>query len=152
MSTPAAVIITLLALLYTALFIHVATRHIERFTMSSQQTIIDAVVAQLNKAHGEIVARIHATETSLQEQLAAVSAGTLPAEEVDLSALAAIAQALDDIVPDVEEAVTEEVVEEVLEETDEAVEVTDEVEETVEDETVEAVEEVTEEVLEDENQ
>ena len=55
--------------------------------VSEVQSIVDAVVAQLGKAKGEILAEI--------ERLSA----DVP-ESVDLSALTAIAQSLDNIVPD----------------------------------------------------
>lgn len=58
--------------------------------MSDLQVALDAVVAQLAHAKDEIVAEIGKLE-------AAVSAGETP----DLTALKAVAQSLDDIVPDV---------------------------------------------------
>lgn len=61
----------------------------------STQDAVNAVVAQLAKAKGEIVAKI----ADVQAQLDAAS---VPAEVVDLSALTEAAQALDDVVPDVE--------------------------------------------------
>ena len=67
--------------------------HFERITKMSAVETIAAVVAELDKARGEIVARI----ADLQAQIAA---GT-PSEQLDLSALVAAAQALDDVVPDV---------------------------------------------------
>ena len=66
----------------------------------STQASVDAVVAQLGKAQVEITTRI----TEVQAQL---DAAQVPAESVDLSALVAAAQALDDIVPDVEVLVDE---------------------------------------------
>lgn len=65
--------------------------------MSSTQDAVNAVVAQLNKAKGEIVAKI----ADVQAQL---DAANVPAEQVDLSELTAAAQALDDVVPDVPES------------------------------------------------
>ena len=67
---------------------------IERLRMSTQSAI-DAVVAQLTKAHTE---QLEAATLGIQAQL--VDAGV--ADKVDLSALAAIAQKLDDLVPDAE--------------------------------------------------
>jgi hypothetical protein len=67
------------------------TLTIGRLIVSTQESI-DAVVAQLDKAKVEIVAEI----ASVQAQLDAAGA----AEQVDLSGLTAIAQSLDDIVPD----------------------------------------------------
>lgn len=58
----------------------------------SQQDAVDAVVAELGKAKTEIVGKI----ADLQAQ---IDAG-VPAEQLDLSALTAAAQALDDVVPD----------------------------------------------------
>ncbi|QRY51771.1 hypothetical protein [Mycolicibacterium septicum] len=69
--------------------------HKERFFMSEVQNAVDAVVAQLAKAKAEIVTAIE--ELRNREP------------DVDLSALTAAAQGLDDIVPDapVEEPVEE---------------------------------------------
>jgi hypothetical protein len=77
---------------------------LERFSMSVQDQI-NAIVAQLHKAKDEIVGKLEEATAGIQAQL--VDAGV--AEEVDLSALAGIAQALDDLVPDaaVDEAVAE---------------------------------------------
>lgn len=130
----------------------------ERINMSTQAQL-DALVSQLNKAHKEICDRLTAAQEDLQAQLTAAG---VPAETVDLSALAAIAQQLDDIVPDspasveeLTESVTESVdqleaevdevaVDEAVEVEDEAVEVVDEVvvDEVVEDEAVDEVDEV----------
>lgn len=63
------------------------------------QAAIDALVAQLAKARDEIVTKLEQATTNVEAQL--VEAGV--AEQVDLSALTAIAQALDDIVPDTED-------------------------------------------------
>jgi hypothetical protein len=68
------------------------SEHLERVARMSQQDAVNAVVAELGKAKGEIVAKI----SDLQAQ---IDAGT-PAAELDLSGLVAAAQALDDIVPD----------------------------------------------------
>jgi F0F1-type ATP synthase membrane subunit b/b' len=68
------------------------THRIERFIMSTQEAI-DAIVTQLGKAKDEVVAKI----ADVQAQL---DAANVPAEVVNLSALTAAAQALDDIVPD----------------------------------------------------
>jgi hypothetical protein len=68
------------------------TLTIERLAMSTQESI-DAVVAQLGKAKDEVVAKI----ADVQAQL---DAAAVPAEVVNLDALNAAAQALDDIVPD----------------------------------------------------
>jgi 16S rRNA G1207 methylase RsmC len=59
--------------------------------MGDVQDAVDAVVAQLDKAKGEILNEI----TNLEAQIAA-------GETPDLSALKAAAQALDDVVPDAE--------------------------------------------------
>ncbi len=58
----------------------------------SIQEAVNTVVAQLNKAHGEIMSKIADVEAQIE------AAGV--AGQVDLSALVAAAQALDDIVPD----------------------------------------------------
>jgi hypothetical protein len=74
-------------------------RSIERHTMSitvNVQAVIDAAVAQLTKAHTELADRLEAATLGIQAQL--VEAGV--AEQVDLSALTAIAQQIDDLVPD----------------------------------------------------
>jgi hypothetical protein len=78
--------------------------------MATQQQV-DAVVAQLVKSREEILA----AQRGLFDQIAAVQAqlDAAEVETVDLSALSAAAQALDDIVPDpVEEPVVEEPVDE----------------------------------------
>jgi hypothetical protein len=77
------------------------------------QSIIDGIVAQLTKALNEIVGKFNQAPEAVQEQL--VDAG------LDFSALAAIAQQLDDLVPDTE--VTDEAVA-----VDEAVEVDEDAE------------------------
>jgi hypothetical protein len=68
------------------------TLTIGRLAMSTQESI-DAIVVQLGKAKDEVVAKI----ADVQAQL---DAAAVPAEVVDLSALSAAAQALDDVVPD----------------------------------------------------
>lgn len=60
----------------------------ERVIMSDIQDAVDAVTAQLGKAKTEIVAAINELETR--------------EPDVDLTALKAAAQALDDVVPDAE--------------------------------------------------
>jgi hypothetical protein len=68
--------------------------------LMSTQAAVDAVVDQLFKAKGEIVqakGELVAKLVDLQAQLDAAGV----AEQVDLSGLQAVAQALDDIVPDV---------------------------------------------------
>ena len=65
---------------------------IGRLHMSTQESI-DAIVAQLGKAQAEVVSKI----ADVQAQL---DAANVPAEVVNLDALNAAAQALDDIVPD----------------------------------------------------
>lgn len=67
-------------------------RHIERFIMSETQDAVNAVVNQLRKAQAELTSAL----AEAQEQVDAAGV----AEQVDLSALEAAAQALDDIVPD----------------------------------------------------
>lgn len=119
---------------------------LERHHMSTQAAI-DAVVAQLVKAKNEIVTKLTEATADVQEQLSHVAGG----EEVDLSALTAIAQQLDDLVPDtaaVEEP-TDEVVDEAADEdnedndddvaVDEPVETGDDTDETT-DEPVETTE------------
>ena len=68
------------------------TLTIGRLIVSTQDSI-DAVVVQLGKAKDEIVAKI----ADVQAQL---DAAAVPAEVVNLDALTAAAQALDDVVPD----------------------------------------------------
>jgi len=65
---------------------------IGRLHMSTQESI-DAVVAQLGRAKDEVVQKI-------QDVQAQLDAANVPAEVVNLEALNAAAQALDDIVPD----------------------------------------------------
>ena len=67
------------------------TSALGRHIMSTQQTI-DIIVATLAKAKSEIVNEI----SKLNEQIAAAGV----TEQVDTSALEAMAQSLDDIVPD----------------------------------------------------
>ncbi len=65
---------------------------IERNVVSEVQDVVDAVVGQLGKVRDEILSRL--SEVQAQVDLAGVK------EEVDLSGLVAIADALDAIVPD----------------------------------------------------
>lgn len=104
------------------------TRFLNGRIKMAQQDIIDGIVAQLTKAKGEIAEKLEAATLGVQAQL--VEAGV--AEQVDLSALASIAQALDDLVPDAAEV--EEVVEETTEAVDEPVEVETDEDESTEDE------------------
>jgi DNA-directed RNA polymerase subunit F len=66
--------------------------HLKEVIRMSAQDSINAVVTQLGKAKGEIVAKI----ADLQAQ---IDAG-VPAEQLDLTALTEAAQALDDVVAD----------------------------------------------------
>jgi hypothetical protein len=68
------------------------TLTIGRLAMSTQDSI-DAIVVQLGKAKDEVVAKI----ADVQAQL---DAAAVPAEVVNLDALTAAAQALDDVVAD----------------------------------------------------
>jgi len=77
---------------FTLWVIAYLTLTIGRLQMSTQDSI-DAVVAQLGKAKDEVVAKIADVQ-------AALDAANVPAEVVNLDALNAAAQALDDIVPD----------------------------------------------------
>jgi hypothetical protein len=77
---------------FTLWVIAYLTLTIGRLTMSLQSSVDDLVI-KLGHAREEIVAKIN----DVQAQLDAAS---VPAEQVDLSALTAAAQALDDIVPD----------------------------------------------------
>jgi len=99
-------------------------------SLMSTQAQVDAVVDQLVKARSEIVAakdQLVAKIVDLQNQL---DAG-VPAFDVDLSDLKAVAQSLDDIVPDA-------VVEEPAEEDDDDEVVVDPADPFVEDVTDEA--------------
>lgn len=81
--------------------------------MAKQQQAVDAVVAQLVKSREEILG----AQRGLFEKIADVQAqlDSAHVESVDLSALTAVAQSLDDIVPDpVEETVVEPVEETVV--------------------------------------
>lgn len=64
--------------------------HLKRVIAMSAQDTINTIVEQLGKAKGELTSAL----ADAQAQIAAAGA------EVDLSALEAVAQALDDIVPD----------------------------------------------------
>jgi hypothetical protein len=77
---------------FTLWVIAYLTLTIGRIHMSTQDSI-DAVVAQLGKAQAEIVAKIGDVQAQLD-------AANVPAEVVNLDALNAAAQALDDIVAD----------------------------------------------------
>jgi hypothetical protein len=68
------------------------TATIGRLYMSTQESI-DGIVAQLGKAKDELL-------TEIADVKAQLEAASVPAETVDLTALTAAAQALDDIVPD----------------------------------------------------
>lgn len=68
------------------------TATIGRLYMSTQESI-DGIVAQLGKSKDELLAEIADVKAQLE-------AASVPAETVDLTALTAAAQALDDIVPD----------------------------------------------------
>lgn len=70
------------------------TYRVEGVVMSAAQDLVDAIAGQLGKAKDEIVGEIGRLS-------AAVAAG----EPVDLSGLQALAQSLDDIVPDAVEEV-----------------------------------------------
>jgi hypothetical protein len=98
MSTPIAVTLTLC---YVALLHLFTYTEIERFAMSIQDQI-NALVEQLRKSKDEIVARLGEAEANIGSQL--VDAGV--ADQVDLSELTDIAQALDDIVPDAVDVTT----------------------------------------------
>lgn len=76
--------------------------------MSDIQSSVDAVVAQLVKARTEIVAARDALVAQIADVQEQLDSAERP-EDVDLSALTAAAQSLDDIVPD---APTEPVAEE----------------------------------------
>lgn len=121
------------------------TAQLRRSIDMSTQAVVDQIVAQLAKAKDEIVAKLQDATSGVQAQL--VDAGV--ADQVDLSALAAIAQQLDDIVPDevvvdpeVEDAVEGDEVE-LVDDSDEGalVDLTDEDAEVVD----EAVDEVVDE-------
>lgn len=79
----------LAAIFFSTLF---AIYRLEGFIMSEVQNAVDAVVAQLSKAADEIKAEIAALEA---REIAALEARE---PSVDLSALKAAAQSLDDIV------------------------------------------------------
>lgn len=117
---------------------HDIIRTIERNTMSinvNVQATIDAAVAQLTKAHRELADRLEAATLGIQAQL--VEAGV--AEQVDLSALTAIAQQIDDLVPD---AVVDPAVNPEVDEVDEGeVDEVDEVEVDDDTDTVEVTDE-----------
>lgn len=86
-------ILTAVACLFTrATSQRAFTTQLKEIAMTATQDIVDAVVAQLGKAKGEIIAKL----TDLQGQLDAAGVS----EQVDLSPLVQIAQSLDDIVPD----------------------------------------------------
>jgi hypothetical protein len=108
----------LLGQLNTARTIDSQMRYLDGRIRMSQQEVIDGIVAQLAKAKNELAEKLEAATLGVQAQL--VEAGVV--EQVDLSALAGIAQALDDLVPDAV-AEVEDADEEEAEAVDEAVEV-----------------------------
>jgi hypothetical protein len=121
------------------------TRFLNGRIKMSVQDAVDAVVAQLSKAKGEIVTKLEAAQADLQAQVDAAGV----ADQVDLSALTAIAQQLDDIVPDSVEV--EEAVDAAVEEAVEVEEAVDEVEavEDLDESFDEAVDEAVEEAVEE---
>lgn len=106
------------ALAVTLLFAH---NHSNRKAIMSTQDAVDAVVAQLRKARTEIE-NAKAELLSKIADLAIQLDDAKVADQVDVSELVAVAQALDDIVPDTEpeqpadEPAAEEAVEEPTEE------------------------------------
>jgi len=83
---------TLIVSGFTLWAIAYLTVTIERLTVSLQSSV-DEIVVKLGAVREEIVAKL----ADVQAQL---DAAAVPAEVVDLSALSAAAQALDDVVPD----------------------------------------------------
>jgi hypothetical protein len=83
---------TLIICGFTLWVVGYLTATIGRLYMSTQESI-DAIVAQLGKAKDELL-------TEIADVKAQLEAASVPAETVDLTALTAAAQALDDIVPD----------------------------------------------------
>ena len=86
------ILFLLAAILATLAFIIYIHTNTERLLMSLQETV-DQITEELARAYGEIKAEI----AQVQAQLDAAS---VPAEQVDLSALQAAADLLDGIVPD----------------------------------------------------
>jgi hypothetical protein len=84
--------ITLIVCGFTLWVAGYLTATIGRLYMSTQESI-DGIVAQLGKAKDELL-------TEIADVKAQLEAASVPAETVDLTALTAAAQALDDIVPD----------------------------------------------------
>jgi len=101
---------------YYGEMINAHTVHI-RSAMSTVQDAVNALTDQLKKAHTEIVDKL----ADVQAQVDAAGV----ADQVDLSGLAEVAQALDDIVPD---TVLEAVADEAAAAADEVVEVAEELE------------------------
>ena len=87
--------VLLLSALLVALPVVGGVWWVERKTVGQVQDVVDAIVGQLGKVRDEIVGEI--------EKLTAAVAGAGVAEEVDLSGLQAIADALDAVVPDAAE-------------------------------------------------
>lgn len=82
-----------------AFVIYQQTQH-ERFLMMTTQEAVDKVVSVLEKARTEILAARDALNAKIVDLQGQVDAAGV-AEQVDLSDLTAVAQSLDDIVPDV---------------------------------------------------
>jgi hypothetical protein len=73
--------------------------HLEREIQMSQQDIIDIITAELGKVYNEVTAQADGLNAVIADLRAQIAAGT-PTAELNLSALEAAAQKLDDIVPD----------------------------------------------------
>lgn len=93
---------------------------IGRCLMATQQDV-DKLTVQVVKISDEVKASAAVLKTELEAVKAQLAAANVPAETVDLTALAAAIQAVDDIHPDV--VVEDQVVEEPVEVVEDVVEV-----------------------------
>ena len=87
------------AILATLAFVLYQLITLGKATMTTQESI-DAVVATLDKVYNEVTSQADALRAEIADVQAQLEAANVPAEQVDLSALAAAAEKLDDIVPD----------------------------------------------------
>ena len=92
MTDPSLHLLLAVALLMTAQYFTLIILYVLRKATMTTQDTVDAIVAQLAKAKAEILDELAAVQTQLEDAEAA--------DRVDLSGLTAIAEALDNVVPD----------------------------------------------------
>ena len=92
MTDPSLHLLIAVALLMTAQYFTLIVLYTLRKATMTTQDAVDAIVTQLANAKAEILDELAAVQAQLEDAEAA--------DKVDLSGLTAIAQALDDVVPD----------------------------------------------------